>query len=43
LLTDNPAEEVHDLLGPRKAAQVTVDDNAIEAVIKEDEKIDCSG
>ena len=36
---DNAAEEVHDLLGPRKAAQVAVDDNAIEAVINEDEKI----
>src|SRR5215471_17357817 len=36
---DNPAEEVHHLLGPRKAAQVAVDDNAIEAVINEDEKI----
>ena len=32
---DDVAEEVHHLLGPRQAAQVTVNDNAVEAVVEE--------
>ena len=37
--SDDVAEEVDDLLRPRQTAQVAVDDNAVEAVINEDEKI----
>lgn len=36
---DHLAQEVGDLLGSRQPAQVAVDDNAIEAVIDEDNKI----
>ena len=31
-------EEIHHLLGPRQGAEVTVNDNAVEAVVDEDEK-----
>jgi len=31
--TDNPAKEVHNLLGPRQAAQIAMNDNAIETVV----------
>jgi hypothetical protein len=37
--TDDAAEEMHNLFGSRQAAQVTMNDNAIEAVIDENEKI----
>src|SRR5215467_10651634 len=37
--TEDLAEKVDDLLRPRQSAQVAVNDNAIEAVIDEDEKI----
>ena len=33
--TDHVAEEMHYLLGPRQTAQVTVNDNAVEAVVDE--------
>jgi hypothetical protein len=33
------AEEVHHLLGSRQAAQVTVNDNAVEAVIDEGQRV----
>src|SRR6202007_1595667 len=33
------AEEVHHLLGPRQAAQVTVNDNAVEAVVDESQHL----
>src|SRR6516165_3689911 len=36
---DDLSEEVHDLLRARKPAEVAVNDNAVEAVINEDEKI----
>ena len=36
---DDLTEEVHHLFGPRQAAKITMNDNAIEAVIDEDEKI----
>src|SRR6516165_7870805 len=37
--TDHVAEEVHHLLGSRQAAQVTVYDDAIEAVVDEGQQI----
>jgi hypothetical protein len=37
--TEDLVEEVDDLLRPRQSAQVALNDNAIEAVINEDEKI----
>ena len=37
--TEDLAEEVDDLLWPRQSVQVAVNDNAIEAMINEDEKI----
>ena len=37
--SEDLAEEVDDLLRPRQSAQIAVNDNAIEAVINEDEKI----
>ena len=36
---DDPAEEVHHLFGPRQAAEVTVNDNAVEAVVDKDQEI----
>src|SRR5215472_13317529 len=36
---DHPAEEVHHLLGPRQAAEITMNDNAVEAVIDKDQQI----
>jgi hypothetical protein len=36
---DHVAEEVHHLLGPRQAAEVTVNDNAVEAVIDESQHV----
>src|SRR5215467_3298660 len=36
---DHPAEEVHHLLGPRQAAEITMNDNAVEAVIDKDQEI----
>ena len=35
---DHLAEEVHHLLGPRQAAEITVNDNAVEAVIDKHQK-----
>src|SRR6516162_260864 len=32
---DDVTEEVHHLLGPRQTAEVTVNDNAVEAVVDE--------
>jgi hypothetical protein len=32
---DHVTEEVHHLLGPRQAAEVTVNDNAVKAVVDE--------
>jgi hypothetical protein len=37
--TEDLAEEVDDLFRPRQSAQIAMNDNAIEAVIDEDEKI----
>src|ERR1700752_1799141 len=37
--TDHVAEEKHHLLGPRQAAEVTVNDNAVEAVVDESQHI----
>src|SRR5215470_19585802 len=36
---DDLAEEVHHLLGPRQAAEITMNDNAVEAVIDKDQQI----
>jgi hypothetical protein len=36
---DHVAEEVHHLLRPRQAAQVTVNDNAVEAVVDESQQV----
>jgi len=36
---DHVAEEVHHLLGPRQAAQVTVYDDTVEAVVDKDQQI----
>src|SRR5262249_24962568 len=36
---NNLTEEVHHLLGPRQPAEVTVNDNAVEAVIDEREQV----
>jgi hypothetical protein len=36
---NNLTKKVHHLLGPRQAAQVTVNDNAIEAVIDKDQQM----
>jgi len=33
--TDHVAEEVHHLLGPRQPAEVSVNDNAVKAVVDE--------
>src|SRR5208337_1502361 len=37
--TDDVAEEVHDQLRPRQRRQIAVNDNAIEAVIDEDQEL----
>ena len=37
--TDDVAEEVHDQLRPRQRCQIAVNDNAIEAVIDEDQEL----
>ena len=36
---DDLTKEVHHLLGPRQGAQITVNDNAIEAVINKNQEI----
>src|SRR5260370_3387736 len=36
---DDLAEEVHHLLGPRQAAEITMNDNAVEAAIDKDQQI----
>ena len=36
---DHLAEEVHHLFGPPQAAEITVNDNAIEAVIDKDQQM----
>src|SRR6201988_2236368 len=36
---DHVAEEVHHLRGPRQAAEVTVNDNAVKAVVDESEQV----
>ncbi len=36
---DDLTEEVHHLLGPRQAAQITVNDNAVEAVVDKNQEI----
>jgi hypothetical protein len=36
---DHVPEEVHHLLGPRQPAEVTVNDNAVEAVVDESQQI----
>jgi hypothetical protein len=36
---DDLTEEMHHLLGPRQAAEITMNDNAIEAVIDKDQQI----
>ena len=36
---DDLTEEVHRLLGPRQAAKITMNDNAVEAVIDKDQEI----
>src|SRR6201982_3814222 len=37
--TDHVAEEVHHLRGPRQAAEVTVNDNAVKAVVDKSEQV----
>jgi hypothetical protein len=36
---DDLAEEVHHLLGPRQAAEITMNDNAVKAVIDKDQQV----
>ena len=37
--TDHVAEEVHHLLGARQAAEVTVNDDAVKAVVDESQQV----